>query len=164
MDTRPPLIEIRSLTKRYESFEAVTDLPLTVAQEDLFALLGPNGAGKTTTIRMLMGILQSTSGTARISGLNCFSQRCMATHHAIGAAPVFEEFIFRGLLRSTSTLTATVGSAAVFAIVHPPISVIPVFVLGVLAAWTFQRSKLLISAVATHTIYNAAVVALNWHR
>jgi membrane protease YdiL (CAAX protease family) len=45
--------------------------------------------------------------------------------------------------------------------VHPPISVIPVFVLGVVAAWTFHRSKLLISAIATHMIYNVAIVFVN---
>ena len=85
---------------------------------------------------------------------------------AIAAAPVFEEFIFRGLVfrglrRSTGLVTAIFGSAGIFAIVHPPISVLPVFVLGVIAAWTFERSKLLVSAIATHMIYNAAIVVLN---
>jgi membrane protease YdiL (CAAX protease family) len=50
------------------------------------------------------------------------------------------------------------GSAAIFAIVHPPISVIPVFILGIAAAWSFERSKLLLSAVVTHAVYNAAIL------
>jgi membrane protease YdiL (CAAX protease family) len=83
---------------------------------------------------------------------------------AIGAAPVFEEFIFRGLVyrglrRSTGPAVAMAGSAAIFAIVHPPISVIPVFFLGLAAAWSFERSQLLISAVAAHAVYNAAILA-----
>ena len=87
---------------------------------------------------------------------------------AIGAAPIFEEFIFRGLvfrglLRSTNAVLAIFGSAAIFAIVHPPISVVPVFVLGAVAAWTVYRSGQLISAITTHMIYNAVVVAMNWY-
>jgi membrane protease YdiL (CAAX protease family) len=82
---------------------------------------------------------------------------------AIAAAPIFEEFIFRGLVfrglrRSTSPPIAIIGSALIFAIVHPPISVLPVFFLGVAAAWSFERSKLLISAIATHAVYNAAIL------
>jgi hypothetical protein len=58
---------------------------------------------------------------------------------AIRAAPQFEEFIFRGLifggLRRTMGVAASVtASAAIFAIVHPPVSVIPVFGLGLAAA------------------------------
>jgi membrane protease YdiL (CAAX protease family) len=87
---------------------------------------------------------------------------------AIGAAPIFEEFIFRGLVfrglrRSANATVAILGSAAVFAIVHPAISVLPVFVLGLVAAWIFERSKLLISAIVTHMIYNVAVVVMNWY-
>ncbi len=85
---------------------------------------------------------------------------------AIGAAPIFEEFIFRGLvfrglLRSTNATMAIFGSAAIFAIVHPPISVAPVFILGVIAAWTVYRSGQLISAITAHMIYNAVIVGMN---
>lgn len=86
---------------------------------------------------------------------------------AVFAAPVFEEFIFRGLVfrglrRSTDARLAILGSAAVFAVVHPAISVVPVFVLGVVAAWSFERSKLLPSAITAHAVYNAAVIAMIW--
>jgi hypothetical protein len=87
---------------------------------------------------------------------------------AVLAAPVFEEFIFRGLVfrglrRSTNPTLAILGSAGVFAVVHPAISVVPVFILGMAAAWSFERSQLLVSAIAAHAVYNAAVVAMNWH-
>jgi ABC-2 type transport system ATP-binding protein len=66
------LLAIRALSKVYGEFEAVTDLDLEVGRGELFALLGPNGAGKTTTLRMLMGILRPTRGTAAIDGHDCF--------------------------------------------------------------------------------------------
>src|SRR6266511_1799880 len=74
-DTDTTVLEIRGLTKRYGGFEAVSGLELRVSRGEIFALLGPNGAGKTTTIRMLMGILQPTRGTAFIQGRDCFLER-----------------------------------------------------------------------------------------
>jgi membrane protease YdiL (CAAX protease family) len=84
---------------------------------------------------------------------------------AVVAAPIFEEFIFRGLIfgglrRSLDALPAIVASAAVFAIVHPPASMIPVFGLGVCAALAFDRTKMLLAPMIAHGIYNAAVLAL----
>jgi ABC-2 type transport system permease protein len=83
---------------------------------------------------------------------------------AVVAAPIFEEFIFRGLIfgglrRSLGALPAIAASAAVFAIVHPPVSMIPVFGLGLCAAFAFDRSKLLLAPMIAHGIYNAAVLA-----
>jgi len=78
--------------------------------------------------------------------------------------PVFEEYIFRGLVfkglrRSAGPLAAAAASSAIFALVHPPISVIPVFVLGVAAAVSFERAKLLAAPVAAHAFYNLVVLA-----
>jgi hypothetical protein len=83
---------------------------------------------------------------------------------AIVAAPIFEEFIFRGLIfgglrRSLGAWPAIAASAAVFAIVHPPASMIPVFVLGLCAAFAFERTKMLLTPMIAHGIYNAAVLA-----
>jgi hypothetical protein len=83
---------------------------------------------------------------------------------AIVAAPLFEEFIFRGLIfgglrRSLNAWPAIATSAAVFAIVHPPVSMIPVFGLGLCAAFAFERSKMLLSPMIAHGIYNAAILA-----
>jgi membrane protease YdiL (CAAX protease family) len=83
---------------------------------------------------------------------------------AVVAAPIFEEFIFRGLIfsglrRSLGAAPAIAASAAVFAIVHPPASMIPVFVLGLCAALAFERSKMLLAPMIAHGIYNAFVIA-----
>src|SRR5919108_2659279 len=67
------MIELRGLTKRYGAFTAVDAIDLTVPRGELFGFLGPNGAGKTTTLRMIAGILQPTSGTVRIAGVDLAS-------------------------------------------------------------------------------------------
>jgi hypothetical protein len=87
---------------------------------------------------------------------------------AILAAPVFEEFIFRGLIfgglrRSLGPGVATLASAAIFAIVHPPLSVIPVFFLGVCAALVYERSRMLAAPMVVHALYNAAVLGFQWN-
>jgi membrane protease YdiL (CAAX protease family) len=87
---------------------------------------------------------------------------------AIAAAPVFEEFIFRGLVfgglrRSFGPAAATLASAAIFAIVHPPMSVIPVFLMGVCAALIYERTKLLAAPMTVHAVYNAAVLGFQWN-
>jgi ABC-2 type transport system permease protein len=79
------------------------------------------------------------------------------------AAPLIEEFLFRALIyqgmeRSMRPIIAVLGSAAIFAVIHPWHSVIPVFVLGVAAALSFQRTRLLWTPIATHMVYNAIVV------
>ncbi len=84
---------------------------------------------------------------------------------AVVAAPIFEEFIFRGLIfgglrRSVDALPAILASAAVFAIVHPPASMIPVFGLGLCAALAYDRTKMLLAPMIAHGIYNAAILAL----
>lgn len=63
------VIRTRALTKRYRGGQlAVDGLDLTVPAGSVFGFLGPNGSGKTTTIRMLMGLITPTSGTARVLG------------------------------------------------------------------------------------------------
>ena len=63
-------VETRQLTRRFGDLVAVKDLDLRVAQGEVFGLLGPNGSGKTTTIRMLCGLLEPTSGSATVAGLD----------------------------------------------------------------------------------------------
>jgi ABC-2 type transport system ATP-binding protein len=64
------MIELKSLTKNYGSFTAVDSIDLRVPDGELFGFLGPNGAGKTTTLRMIAGILQPTSGTIHLAGID----------------------------------------------------------------------------------------------
>lgn len=81
------------------------------------------------------------------------------------AAPLFEEFIFRGLIfgglrRMAGALPAALASAALFAIVHPPLAMVPVFVLGLCAAWAYERSKSLLAPMLVHAAYNAMVLGV----
>jgi ABC-2 type transport system ATP-binding protein len=101
MQGAAPLVEIDNLSKVYGSFEAVKDVSLSVSAGKIFALLGPNGAGKTTTIRMLMGILVPTSGTARINGLDCFQDR-VEVKRRVGYLP--DEPVFYDYLRGSEII------------------------------------------------------------
>ena len=91
-----PVVSIQNLSKQFGDFEAVSGVTLETRPGEVFALLGPNGAGKTTTIRMLMGILQPTAGTALVDGLDCFADRVEAKRR-IGYLP--DEPIFYDYLR-----------------------------------------------------------------
>ena len=61
-----PIIKIENLKKSYGEIEAVKDISFEVAKREMFGLVGPDGAGKTTTIRILCGLLNPDSGTARL--------------------------------------------------------------------------------------------------
>src|SRR5258708_34975635 len=61
-------IETVDLGKRYGKVTAVKQLSLRVAEGEIYAFLGLNGAGKTTTIRMLLGMIKPTSGSATVLG------------------------------------------------------------------------------------------------
>lgn len=65
------VIKIAGLTKSYGRRVGVTDLTFSVPEGALFGFLGPNGAGKSTTIRILMGFLHPTHGSATIFGADC---------------------------------------------------------------------------------------------
>ena len=95
------LVEIKGLTKSYGGFVAVDKLTLSVPSGQIFALLGPNGAGKTTTIRMLMGILVPTAGTATISGLDCYRER-VEVKRKVGYLP--DEPVFYDFLRGNEII------------------------------------------------------------
>ncbi|MCZ2264284.1 ABC transporter ATP-binding protein [Isoptericola sp. QY 916] len=62
------MITIESLTKRYGGFAAVDDASFTAAPGRVTGFLGPNGAGKSTTLRILVGLAEPTSGSARVLG------------------------------------------------------------------------------------------------
>jgi len=63
-------VKARDLTKEFGDFTAVKAITFEVQTGIIFGFLGPNGAGKTTTIRMLLGLLTPTSGTARVLGFD----------------------------------------------------------------------------------------------
>ncbi len=72
------LIEARTLTKRYGDKVAVDNVSFEVYGGEVFGFLGPNGAGKTTTIKMIVGLLQPTSGIVRVAGYDVQSQARLA--------------------------------------------------------------------------------------
>ena len=68
------VIEIKKLTKNYGKARGIIDVNLNVEQGEIFGFIGPNGAGKSTTIRVLLGLIYPTSGSATIFGKNCVEQ------------------------------------------------------------------------------------------
>ena len=67
--TPTPAIEVTSLTKTYGRHDAVRDLTFSVPVGRVTGCLGPNGAGKTTTLRMILGLVRPTAGTATVAGM-----------------------------------------------------------------------------------------------
>lgn len=66
------VIVTEQLTKRYGCRVGIQDLNLTVPEGAVFGFLGPNGSGKTTTIRVLLGLLRASEGSATVFGLDCW--------------------------------------------------------------------------------------------
>jgi ABC-2 type transport system ATP-binding protein len=64
----PSAIEVRGLSKQFGAVRAVDDLTFEVAEGRVTGFLGPNGSGKTTTLRMLLGLVSTTGGSATIGG------------------------------------------------------------------------------------------------
>jgi len=67
-------IDARGLTRRFGDFTAVDGISFQVEPGEVFGFLGANGAGKTTAIRMLIGALKPTSGTATVAGFDIRTQ------------------------------------------------------------------------------------------
>jgi ABC-type multidrug transport system ATPase subunit len=65
-----PIIEVTGLSKSFGEIKAVDDLSFSVKEGEIYGFLGQNGAGKSTTIRMLLTLIQPSSGTINISGKN----------------------------------------------------------------------------------------------
>jgi len=111
-------------------------------------------------------------GLSLFPDLNRLSNRAEELAHVRGwwlvllaviAAPLFEEFIFRGLVfrgmrRSLPATWSIAGSAAIFAICHDPISAAPVFVMGVLAALGFELTGWILTPICVHMTYNGIVL------
>ncbi len=69
-----PVVETNALTKRYGEFTALDSLSISVDAGQILGFIGPNGAGKTTTIRILVGLLRPSEGSASIAGADCVTQ------------------------------------------------------------------------------------------
>jgi ABC-2 type transport system ATP-binding protein len=71
-------LEVSHLRKVYGAIVALDDVSFTVGSGEIVGLLGPNGAGKTTTINMILGVLEPSSGSVRIAGIDLARQRARA--------------------------------------------------------------------------------------
>ncbi|MGL4550275.1 MAG: ABC transporter ATP-binding protein [Gemmataceae bacterium] len=75
------LLDTRDLTKRYGDFTALDALTFDVKPGEVVGLLGPNGSGKTTALRLIMGFLRPTSGSAAVAGHDCWADGVEARKH-----------------------------------------------------------------------------------
>jgi ABC-2 type transport system ATP-binding protein len=107
MITQTPLVEAEHLVKRFGDKIAVEDVSFSVQGGEIFGFLGPNGAGKTTTIKMIVGLLKPTSGTARVAGYDVQAQPLQAKA-ASGYVPdepnLYSKLSARELLRFVGDL------------------------------------------------------------
>jgi ABC-2 type transport system ATP-binding protein len=90
---RAPLVQTRDLTKRYGKRLAVDGLSMTVRRGEVYGFLGPNGAGKTTTLRMLVGLIRPTSGTASIAGTSPGDRAGLSLVGALIESPAFYPYL-----------------------------------------------------------------------
>jgi ABC-2 type transport system ATP-binding protein len=79
-------IDTSGLSKDYGRGRGLFDLNLQVEEGEVLGYLGPNGAGKTTTIRLLMGLIHPTAGSARIFGLDC-QRQAVEVKRQVGYVP-----------------------------------------------------------------------------
>lgn len=82
------MLEVNNLRKTYGEFTAVQGISFSLKPGDIFGFIGSNGAGKTTTIRMLATLLEPTSGTATLNGVDVVEQP-MEIRRMIGYMPDF---------------------------------------------------------------------------
>ncbi|WP_110207040.1 ABC transporter ATP-binding protein [Nocardioides daejeonensis] len=87
------VVQTHALTKRYGARLAVDRVDLTVRRGEVYGFLGPNGAGKTTTLRMLLGLVRATSGTAHVLGRTAGSPGVTAKVGALIEGPGFYPYL-----------------------------------------------------------------------
>lgn len=117
------VLDITHLCKTYRDTIAVDGISFSVQKGEIVGLLGPNGAGKTTTINMILSVLEPTSGTIRIDGIELSRERSRALEHTNFAAvyaqmpgnlSVTQALTIFGLLYGTKNLGARIEEALDF--------------------------------------------------
>jgi ABC-2 type transport system ATP-binding protein len=103
------ILEVRGLTKVFGDVVAVRDLSFTVLPGRVTGFLGPNGAGKTTTLRVLLGLVRATSGSATIGGRRY--AELANPQHAVGA--LLEASSFHPGRTARDSLRVAAGPAAI---------------------------------------------------
>ena len=113
----PAALTVNDLRKNYGTLAAVEGISFEVAHNEIVGLLGPNGAGKTTTINMILGVLEPTSGSIRIEGLDLSTHRSEALERTNFAAvyatlpgnlTVYQNLRVFGLLYGVKKLTSRI--------------------------------------------------------
>jgi ABC-2 type transport system ATP-binding protein len=79
-------VELRDVTKRYNEIVAVNNMNLSINSGEIFALLGPNGSGKSTTLKMLLGLVQPTTGSINVLGTDVLKDP-IAVKQNVGYVP-----------------------------------------------------------------------------
>lgn len=92
-DVNRPIVATDGLTKRYGGRAAVEDLNLAIYRGDVYGFLGPNGAGKTTTMRMLVGLIKPTSGSAAVLDEPPGSPEALGRIGALIESPAFYPYL-----------------------------------------------------------------------
>lgn len=137
----------------------VISITLSILSGLSLGIFGHAYMGLLTQIPAIAEMVRSSQEQmANFSGL-----RISYTVIAIAIAPFAEEYVFRGLLyraldREWGGWKAIIGSAAFFAVYHPPMAWLPVGLLGVAAALIFKKTGRLLPAVLLHMVYNAVVL------
>jgi membrane protease YdiL (CAAX protease family) len=139
------------------------------------------GFPRTVMVGLVLGLAAGVGGLGYLAGIELFEplsrlreampdlllvpagSRMARAIMLVVAAPLVEEYLFRGLVyrglrRSARPAVATLASAAIFALVHPMLSMPPVFVMGVFAALAFERTGRLAAPILVHAVYNAVVL------
>jgi ABC-2 type transport system ATP-binding protein len=94
MENTTAIVETHGLTKRYGSgVLAVDSVDMSVRRGEVYGFLGPNGAGKTTTLRMLVGLIRPTSGTATVAGRAPGDPRGLARIGSLIESPGFYPYL-----------------------------------------------------------------------
>ncbi|MBI2317914.1 MAG: ABC transporter ATP-binding protein, partial [Betaproteobacteria bacterium] len=99
-------IEVRQVSKRFGSVQALERVDLEVGKGEFFGLLGPNGAGKTTLINILAGLTRADSGSVRVMGFDVASDY-RAARRALGVVP--QELVFDPFFTVRETLAIQSG-------------------------------------------------------
>src|SRR5512139_1840435 len=99
------VIETHDLSKTYRNVQALRSLDLVVRQNSIFGFLGPNGAGKTTTIKLLLGLIRPSAGSASVFGMDSV-QESVAIRARIGYLPQEPHFYEHMTARQTLRFTA----------------------------------------------------------
>ncbi len=95
------LLRTDGLTKDYGRFRALDQLDITVQSGEVFGILGPNGSGKTTALRLVLGFLRPTAGSARVAGHDCWHDGVAARRHVAylpGELRLYENLTGRQLI------------------------------------------------------------------